>query len=324
MQVRTVLNPATYHGSHQKPPFFEGWYFKLVSADETNKIAIIPGVILGNDAHAFVQVIDGSDGGTEYFRFPFDQFQADVPKFQIRIGPNQFDSTRLLVDIKQHEGQLSGEIHFGSLNPWPVTFFSPGVMGWYAWVPKMECYHGVLSFDHSLQGKITLNGKEMDFSGGHGYIEKDWGKSFPAAWVWFQSNHFKSISACITGSVAIIPWVGSSFKGFIVGFWLDGKLHRFTTYRSSKIESLEISDTHVAWVLRNRTHRLRLNAFCAEGGLLRGPTHLDMGKRVMETLNASIHVQLETLKGRVLFDGMGENAGLEVIGDLPRLLAEKP
>ncbi len=324
MHVGVVLNPGTYHGTHQKPPFFEGWYFKLVSADEKSKIAIIPGIILGKDAHAFVQVIDGSDGTTEYFTFPFDQFQAEVPQFKLRIGANYFDSSRLLVDVEQSKGQLSGEIRFGRLNPWPVNFFSPGVMGWYAWVPGMECYHGVLSFDHSLQGKLTLNGKEMDFTGGRGYIEKDWGKSFPEAWVWFQSNHFNNISACITGSVAIIPWIGASFKGFIVGFWLNGVLHRFTTYRHSKIESLEISDDHVSWVLQNRTHRLRLNAFCAQGGLLRGPTQLDMGKRVIETLKASIQVKLETLRGDIVFDGIGENAGLEVIGNLPRLLAEKP
>lgn len=321
MQIRTILNPASYHGSHRKPPFFEGWYFKMVSADEKSKIAIIPGVFLGDDTHAFVQVIDGSDGKTEYFTFPFEDFQTDVPHFRLSIGPNQFDSSHLAVNINQPEGQLFGEVNFGKLNPWPVTFFSPGIMGWFAWVPKMECYHGVLSFDHSLQGKITLNGKEMDFSGGRGYIEKDWGKSFPAAWVWLQSNHFKNTRACITASVAIIPWLGNSFKGFIVGFWLDGKLYRFTTYRNSKIESLEISDDHVVWVIRNRTHRLRLNACRAQGGLLRGPTPQDMGKRVIETLSASVDVRLETLRGDVLFESTGENAGLEVVGDLQRLLA---
>ena len=321
MQIRTILNPASYHGSHRKPPFFEGWYFKMVSADEKSKIAIIPGVFLGDDTHAFVQVIDGSDGKTEYFTFAFEDFQTDVPHFRLSIGPNQFDSSHLAVNINQPEGQLFGEMNFGKLNPWPVTFFSPGIMGWFAWVPKMECYHGVLTFDHSLQGKITLNGKEMDFSGGRGYIEKDWGKSFPAAWVWLQSNHFKNTRACITASVAIIPWLGNSFKGFIVGFWLDGKLYRFTTYRNSKIESLEISDDHVVWVLRNRTHRLRLNACRAQGGLLRGPTPQDMGKRVIETLSASVDVRLETLRGDVLFESTGENAGLEVVGDLQRLLA---
>lgn len=324
MQIRAILNPGTYHGTNQKPPFFEGWYFKLVSADEKHKIAIIPGVILGKDEHAFVQVIDGSDGKTEYFTFPFDQFQVEFPQFRLKIGENEFDATHLQVNIRQTEAQLFGEIKFGTLNPWPVTPLSPGIMGWFSWVPKMECYHGVLSFDHSLQGTITFNGKEMDFTGGRGYIEKDWGKSFPAAWVWFQSNHFKNVSACITASVAIIPWVGNSFKGFIVGFWLDGELYRFTTYRNSKIESLEITDTHVSWVLRNRTHRLYLNAKRSEGGLLRGPTPLDMGARVMETLSASIGVRLETLQGDLLFEGTGENSGLEVVGDLQRLQADKP
>lgn len=321
MHIRAILNPSTYHGTYEKAPFFEGWYFKMVSADEKHKIAIIPGVILGKDAHAFIQVIDGSDGNTEYFTFPIEQFQADFPHFRLDIGANQFDSSHLSVNIQHPEGQLVGEVTFGELIPWPVTFFSPGVMGWFAWIPKMECYHGVLSFDHSLQGKLMINGKEIDFSGGRGYIEKDWGKNFPEAWVWFQSNHFKNISACITASVAIIPWLGNSFKGFIVGFWLEGDLHRFTTYRNSKIESLEISDDHVEWVLRNRTHRLRLNAHRAQGGLLRGPTPIDMGKRVMETLSASIDIKLETLQGDLLFEGTGENAGLEVVGDVQRLLA---
>lgn len=319
-----ALNPAIYHGLNRKPPFFEGWYYKLVSADEKHKLAIIPGVILGEDAHGFVQVLDGVEGTAAYVNFPLRDFQGDGKRFSVQIGANQFDSHHLKLDLNDPECQLSGEIALGPFNPWPVTWLLPGVMGWFAWVPGMECYHGVLSFDHSLQGKLNLNGKEMDFSGGRGYMEKDWGKSFPAAWVWFQSNHFQNQRACITASVALIPWLGNTFKGFIVGFWQEGKLHRFTTYLNSKIEALEISDTHVDWVLRNRTHRLRLNAYRAEGAALRGPTLLDMGKRVIETLNASIHVTLETLQGELLFDSAGENAGLEVVGDLQRLLVRKP
>jgi tocopherol cyclase len=216
--------------------------------------------------------------------------------------------------------QLTGEIHLGALNPWPVTWLSPGIMGWYAWVPRMECYHGVLSFSHSLQGMLTLNGKGMNFSGGRGYIEKDWGQSFPAAWVWFQSNHFSGVSACITASVAIIPWIGKAFRGFIVGLWLDGTLHRFATYSGARIESLQIFDDHVDWVLRNHQHRLFMKACRVQGGLLRGPTRLDMGQRVLETLNATVQVRLETLNGTLLFEGVGAHTGLEVMGDLPRLL----
>lgn len=322
MSLRTILTPGAYHGLNKKPPFFEGWYYKLVSADERYKVAIIPGVILGEDAHAFLQVLDGVDGTTAYLQFPVADFQADDRHFAIEIGGNRFDDRHLHLALETPNCQLTGEIHLGPLNPWPVTWLSPGIMGWYAWVPRMECYHGVLSFSHSLQGTLTLNGKVMDFSGGRGYIEKDWGQSFPAAWVWLQSNHFAGVDACITASVAIIPWVGNAFRGFIAGLWLDGTLHRFATYSGARIENLQIFDDYVDWVLRNHQSRLFLKAFRVQGGLLRGPTRLDMGQRVLETLNATVQVRLETLQGEVLFDAIGAHTGLEVMGDLPRLLQE--
>ena len=320
MSIKTTLNPSIYHGLKKKPPFFEGWYYKLISADEKLKVAIIPGVIKGNDAHSFIQVLNGVDGKVAYHRFDFQEFKADKDRFFIKINENQFDDSGILLNINSSGGRLSGNITLGSLNPWPVTLTSPGIMGWYAWVPRMECYHGVLSFSHTLQGSLVLDEKPMDFSNGRGYIEKDWGMSFPDAWVWFQSNHFPETNACITASVAIIPWLGSSFRGFIVGLWIDGKLYRFATYTGAKIESLQISDDKVNWIISDRNYRLVLNATRVQGGLLLGPTHLDMGKRVLETLNATVHVRLETKSGRLLFENVGYHAGLEVIGDLPRLL----
>lgn len=321
MSLKATLTPGTYHGLDKKPPYFEGWYYKMVSADERNKIAIIPGVILGKNAHSFVQVLDGTNGKTAYHEFPLADFSVDYPRFSLSIGKSQFDGKRLVLDINRPEGQLVGTIELGTLHPWPVTWFSPGIMGWYSWVPRMECYHGVLSFDHSISGSLILNRKIIDFNGGRGYIEKDWGQSFPAAWVWFQSNHFSGTNACITASVAIIPWMGRSFRGFIVGFWLEGRLYRFATYNGSRIESLQIKDDHVEWVVRNRQFRLTLTAYRKKGGLLRGPTQQeDMGQRVLETLNGSVHVQLASIHGDVIFDQTGAHAGLEVMGDIPRLL----
>jgi hypothetical protein len=47
-----------------------------------------------------------------------------------------------------------------------------------------------------------------------------------------------------------------------------------------------------------------------------GPTRVDMGIRVNETLQASVEARLTTRSGEVLFAGTGRNAGLEVQGDL--------
>ena len=56
---RRTMTPAMFHGHGQAPPFFEGWYFKLISEDESRRFAIIPGVFLGKDSHSFVQVLNG-------------------------------------------------------------------------------------------------------------------------------------------------------------------------------------------------------------------------------------------------------------------------
>jgi hypothetical protein len=54
--------------------------------------------------------------------------------------------------------------------------------------------------------------------------------------------------------------------------------------------------------------------------LLRAPTPEGMGRRIAETLNATIHVRLINLKsGMVEFDGQGDYAGLEAVGDMEKL-----
>ena len=40
-------------------------------------------------------------------------------------------------------------------------------------------------------GQLTLNNSKLNFDGGKGYIEKDWGRNFPKNWIWAQSNHFQ-------------------------------------------------------------------------------------------------------------------------------------
>jgi tocopherol cyclase len=187
----------------------------------------------------------------------------------------------------------------------------------------METYHGVVSLDHAIQGSLKIDDKMIDFNNGRGYIEKDWGQAFPAAWVWFQSNHFEKPGTCITASIAIIPWVGQSFAGFIIGVWHRNQLYRFATYTGARVEALEIADREVHWTVRDRQHRLHMVAQRAEGGLLNAPTPVSMGRRILETLNASIQVRLERVegeRGETLFEGTGKIAGLEAVGELERLV----
>lgn len=329
--VQRILNPAGYHGHGKRPPFFEGWYYKLVDASEQHRFAIIPGVFLSKDPakhHAFVQILDGQTGHVTYHRYPAEEFWAaegDVDGvFELRIGPNRFTGEQLSLDIASAELVVQGNVSFDRVTPWPVTLASPGIMGWYAWIPFMECYHGIVSLDHELEGTLNVNDQHIDFSRGRGYTEKDWGQAFPEAWIWYQTNHFGQPGTSLTASVAIIPWIRRSFPGFIIGLWHEGSLYRFATYTGARIEVLEVAEQQVKWVVRDRRYRLEMLAFRSDGSLLRAPTPMDMARRIPETLNATIDVSLYAVadgRMKLLLQGTGRHAGLEVVGDMARLQA---
>lgn len=227
---------------------------------------------------------------------------------------------------------MQGHLAFDQTVAWPVGLTSPGIMGPYAFAPFMECYHGVVSLDHEIQGRLIVDGSRVDFDHGRGYSEKDWGKSFPRAWIWLQTNHFEQPGVCLTGSVATIPWLGSAFRGFIVGLWHGGVLYRFATYNGASISRLQLTDTHVIWHLvgrplglRGGPYRLEIKAVRSEGGLLHVPYDSGMVQRVAESLTAQVQVRLLAPRDdgeEVIFAGTGRHAGLEINGELGEILDE--
>ncbi|MDX2136834.1 MAG: tocopherol cyclase family protein [Chloroflexota bacterium] len=322
--VDLTLHPERYHGHDKQPPFFEGWYYKLVSADRQTRYAIIPGIFISDDParhHAFVQVFDGMTGHATYHLYPASAFEAARGDFYVRVGNNEFRRDHIRLDIADEQRTVQGELHFDGVVSWPVTLPSPGIMGPFGWLPFMECYHGVLGFDHAVSGCLTIDGAAQDFTHGRGYIEKDWGQSFPSGWVWMQTNHFEQPGISLSASNAVIPFMGTSFLGCIVGLWHHGALHQFATYLRSKTERMEIDEQHVRWQITNNSHRLEIIAHRADATPLPGPDKIEMGKRVPETMRSQIEVTLTPLAGgKPVFGGTGECAALEVAGEWERLI----
>ena len=318
---RGVKNPEAFHGAGVRTKFFEGWYIKLVSDNLAQRWAVIPGVFLGLDGHtreAFVQVLDGASGRSWYHRFTVEEFTASSTEFSVSVGGNHFSSHGVTLNLPQ----LTGDIEFTTpLNPWPVTLREPGIMGWYGLVPFMECFHGVVSFGHGLGGSLSVEGTPTDFSGGRGYIEKDWGKAFPEGYVWLHSNHLDGApEASFIGSVAIIPWMGGAFRGFIAGLYHSGRLHRFTTYNRTTERRLDITDAHVHWELSGPDGTLTVDAERTGGGALHAPVREAMHQRVEETLNAVIHLTHTDPGGHVVLDTVAQVGAMEVYGDTDKLL----
>jgi hypothetical protein len=215
---------------------------------------------------------------------------------------------------------LKGQLAFNNPVPWPSPWYSPGIMGPYTFAPFMECYHGIVSMDHRLEGVLEFQGKTINFDEGRGYIEKDWGQSFPSAYFWLQTNHFSNSGISLKVSVAKIPWVTGAFTGFISGLWLENRLIQFTTYNGTKLERSFADEKKVEIQMANKVHRLSILAHRDDATSLASPIHGFMDGRIEESMTATVEVKLESRRsGEVLFADTGRNAGLEVAGKIEEI-----
>jgi tocopherol cyclase len=314
--LRRVWQPEVYQGGHRHDDYFEGWYLKCVDASRSQVLALIPGIShdrAGGTSHSFVQVVRPG-GRTAYLSYPADAFTFDRKRFAITVGPNTFSESGVTLDLDCDGLRLHGELGFGPWIPWPVSATTPGIMGPYRFVPRMEGYHGVCSLDHPLTGQLELDGERLDFNGGRGYAEKDWGRSFPSSWVWAQSNHFDRPQTSVTVSVARIPWMGSSFVGFIAGALVSGNLYRFTSYTGAKLTAFQSRIDGAAMTYQDHDFRLEVELDGAAAAPLKAPSHGRMVARADESLDATMRAKLTDLRtGEVLLDDCGLHAGCEVM-----------
>lgn len=237
-----IQHPEVYQGERRTKDYFEGWYYKVVHPSGNHAFALIPGVSIESKTkrHAFIQLMDGTGGKSHYYEFGFDEFEAHNHKLEVRIGNNFFSENRVEIDLPDMKGklQISGN---KSLNR---SILNPGIMGWYSFTPMMQCYHGIVSMHHHINGKIIHDGQTWNYKDGIGYIEKDWGTSFPKCWFWTQCNTFDGDDdVSVFASVAHIPWMGNYFVGYIAAVQIGDELHRFATYNGAKFKTKIEGDT---------------------------------------------------------------------------------
>ena len=306
-----IYHPEIFQGSLSKKNYFEGWYFKHVNADAGKAFAVIPGVSLSDDPHSFIQFIDGNTGKTSYFRYPLNDFSFSRKKLEVSPGRSFFSESEVRLDLENKDFRITGKLTYPGITRIPKKILRPGIMGWYSFIPNMECNHGVVSAGHSVEGSITVNGMVSNFNGGRGYIEKDWGTSFPESWLWLQCNNFKREDISVMISVAKIPWMGSWFMGFISFISIAGKVIVLATYNGAKISSIrKIDETHTEVVIREGALTITAVTEKKGAGTLRAPVKGLMDSIIKESLNSEVMLELKD-GNNILFSGRGLRAGYE-------------
>ncbi len=228
--------------------YFDGTYYKHQKDGYT--ICFIPGI--ASDSN-FIQVI------TNDFSANYKFENCKFSKKGIKIN---------LPDIY-------GEVKYSHLTPIKYDIMGPFSLF------NMECRHEIVSMHHRLSGKLVVQGKEIDLSGGVGYIEKDSGRSFPKKYLWVHSNDFKE-KCSIMVSIATIPFYFVNFMGCICVVVYGGKEYRFATYLGVKI--IWYSEKRI--VLKQGKHKLVIDVLKNEGHKLFAPKDGIMKNIIRESNNA--------------------------------------
>ena len=223
--------------------FFYGWYFKCQSATQT--LSIIPAVHKsGQKRSCSIQII--TENHTWNVDFPVSAFHRTGGNIQ--IGRNRFGERGILLAIHTPELKIHGKLNFGPLSPLKYD-----IMGPFSIFPFLECRHCVLSMQHSVYGRLYMNGQEYLFRDAFGYWEGDQGRSFPKEYAWTQCS-FPDGSLML--SVADVPIAGFHIRGIIGVVLWKGREYRLATYLGAR--AVQVQDGKLRIIQGNMELEARL------------------------------------------------------------------
>ena len=309
-----MRNPHIFQGEkylYKNRNYFEGWYFKNIN--NKDGISFIPGINIDeNNKKAFIQVI--TNDSSYFIDYNINDFKYNCNPFCVKIGNNVFSEDDIYIDIHDASQniKINGDISYTNTKNIKTNFFNPNIMGPFSYVPYMECNHAILSMKNKIDGLININDKEMNFNNGIGYIEKDWGISFPKSYIWCQGNNFRKSNASFMISIANIPLKFLEFKGIICVLIIDNKEYKFTTYNNTKIIEYEVDNNLINITLKRGTYYINFKSKYDGGIKLIAPIKGKMKKDILESISSSITVTLQK-NDDIIFRDTSINCGLEVV-----------
>ncbi len=308
-----MRNPDLFQGEKfltKNINYFEGWYFK--NSNNKESISFIPGINIDENKKAFIQVI--TTNSSYFIDYDISEFEFSTNPFYVKIGNNFFSKNNIHIqrDDVNKNLHISGDIKYSNSKNINTSFINPNIMGPFSFVPFMECNHAILSMKNNANGLIKINNKELLFNNDNGYIEKDWGVSFPSSYIWCQGNNFKNPSSSFMLSIADIPFKLFNFKGLISVLVVEDKEFKFTTYNNSKLLNFKLDKNFLNIILQKGKFSLDVQAHSNFGNKLSAPVKGKMQKDIIESINSNITVTLKE-NNNVIFSDTSNNCGLEVV-----------
>ena len=309
-----IKNPEVFQGEkylNNNKNYFEGWYFKNSNTEES--ISFIPGINIGEKSkNAFIQVI--TNNSSYFINYNILDFKFNTNPFFIKIGKTFFSKEKIHIEIEDNTQNLKiyGDLKYSNNKNIKTNFINHNIMGPFSYIPFMECNHAIISMKNNINGLIVINNKKINFNNNIGYIEKDWGCSFPKSYIWCQGNHFKKTNASFMLSIADIPFKIFNFMGIICSLIIDDKEYKFTTYNNAKIIKYKVEKDLIDITLKKSSYYLDIKSKNDKSFKLSAPVKGKMEKEIFESISSTVKVTLRK-NNVIFFSDISTNCGLEIV-----------
>jgi hypothetical protein len=301
-----VLNRApVFRKKDSSQPYFEGYYFKFIN-NQKEIVILIAGIsISATEKFSFIQIASNYDKEVSLHKFPLKDLESSENSFFFKIGNNAFGPDKITINI--HE--ITAEIHLKNSIQWSRSILNPNIMGILSYVPKVECKHDVITINTEVSGYINLVKHNINFDNGDGYIEKNWGYSFPKKYMWLHANQFQNKAISLQFATAKPKWIFIRPKVHI-GYVMSGKPIHFGTHKLS-IFRVRSDSNSISITIKTIKHIITINVKNRAPVNLIGPEKGQLKNEIAEYLNSEI--ELIVIKRKFL------KSNVEVIRDTSNL-----
>lgn len=148
-----------------KYSIMEGWYLK--QQGENGAVTFIPCRRRNRQGEFTTALRVITPEGCYDFGNLSGEFTSNKKRFCVEIGESVFSDHGCRLDIAEEDVKITGTLWYGVMKKphygkWDMLWFSMG--------------HGrrrrIISWEHAVNGKITINGKDYLFRDGTGYVEE--------------------------------------------------------------------------------------------------------------------------------------------------------
>jgi len=293
----------------EKSESFEGWFSKIDDQENDLIISVIWGYSTHKATkHAFIQFTNSLRHETTYIRFPMEDLKWKKEPFVLQIGKNELSEKGMKLDFDIEGLPVKGDFAFGPFTPIRTSFLKPNIMGWLTHFPN-ECNHSIISMYHSVNGQLQIGEHSWVISEADGYIEKDWGTSFPREYVWAHANGWDS--SALVFSYATVPVLGRFAKGFFLVLHHEGEEYRFSSIEGARMLNFEATtDSFIATVKKGK-YTVTLTARQSNPVALASPEKGEMSQRIKESLDGTIEI-IMMVKGDEAVNLKSDRASIDV------------